>query len=449
MQGQKRILIIGGNASGVSAAMTAKKTDRRAEITIIESGDNTAYSRCGLPFVISGKILRFEDLIIYPSSYYKLTKIDFELNTVAVGIDGKAKTVEVEDGSGGRRIIGYDSLILSTGSHPSIPPIRGHGKKGVYTLRTIEDGRRINQAIEGAESAVVTGAGLIGLEMAAAFAERGVRTTVVEVLPRVLPSMLDEDMALLVQEVFGEKGVEVILGSGVDEILGRDKAARVSVAGREIAADLVLMATGVKPNVELAEKAGVKMGETGGIRTNSRMETSVEDIYAAGDCVESLHLITRRPVLSQLGTVAVRQGRMAGINAVGGNAQFMGVLGSVVSKLFDTEVGATGLTEWQAERAGIETIKGEISAETRAKYYPGALPITVKLLFERETRRLVGGQIVGGEGVAQRINALSLAIQSRMTALDMSRADTCYTPPLSDYFEPSIQLAAEAALLSK
>lgn len=446
MRSPKRIIIIGGNAAGVSAAAAARKTDRYAEIIMIEADDHPAYSRCGLPFVIEGKIPRFEDLLIYPPNYYRMMKIDLRLKTTATAIDKEAKTVEIEDSHGKRDVLEYDSLILATGAYPFAPPIRGRDKMGVFTVRTLRDGGRINRAVSDAKSAVVIGAGLIGLEMAAAFARRGIRTTIVELLPQVLPAMLDEDMAILVQEGFEKEGVEVITGHGVDEILGGDEVEGISAAGREIAADLVIIATGVRPSVELAKEAGVEIGKTRAIKTNLRMRTSVEDIYAAGDCVESVHMVTHAPVLSQLGTVAIRQGMVAGINAGGGYAIFPGVLGSAVSKLFDLEVGATGLTERQAEQAGVKTVVGFTMAETRARYYPGALPITVKLIFEERTRRLIGGQIVGGEGVAPRINALSLAIQKQMTAWEMVQADTCYTPPLSDYMEPSIQIAAQVAL---
>jgi len=206
------------------------------------------------------------------------------------------------------------------------------------------------------------------------------------------------------------------------------------------------VATGIRINNELAQKAGIAIGETRGIKVNMRMETSVKDIYAAGDCAESISLITQRPTLSQLGTTAVRQGKVAGINAAGGYAIFTGVLGSAVSKMFDFEVGATGLTEFFANRAGIATVTGSITSKTRAEYYPGAQPIRVKIIVEKETQRIIGGQIVGGEEVTQRINALSFAIQKQMTVRELVKADTCYAPPVSETWEPMV-LAAETALM--
>jgi len=217
------------------------------------------------------------------------------------------------------------------------------------------------------------------------------------------------------------------------------------VAGEKIPADLVVIATGVRPNVELAQKAGVAVRERGGIIANSRMETSVKGVYAVGDCADSINMLTQKPGLTQLGTVAVRHGKVAGINAAGGYAVFPGVQGSAVTKLFDFEVGATGLNEFFAGRAGMQTIAGALSSKTRADYYPGALPIRVKIVVEKESQRVVGGQIIAGEAVTQRVNALSFAIQKQMTVRELAKADTAYAPPVNETWEPMV-LAAEMAL---
>jgi len=441
----RKIIIIGAHAAGTDAASAARKTDRSAEITLITNQKVAGYSPCGIPFVLGKHIPSFEDLVVFPPSYYQMMKIDLRLETTAKKINVEDKTVEIEDKNGKSETLQYDSLILATGAYPFVPPIKGREKKGVFTLRTLEDGKRINQALEKAKSAVVIGAGLIGLEAAVSFTERGLKTTVVELLPQVLPAMLDRDMARLVQKNLEEKGLSIITGKGVDEILGDDHVSGVSVAGEEIPADLIIVATGVRPNVQLAKDAGIKIGETGGIKTNMRMETSVKEVYAAGDCAESVNLITKRPMLSQLGTTAVRHGKVAGINAAGGYAVFPGCLGSAVTRLFDLEIGATGLTEFAAGRAGIETVSGSITSKTRADYYPGGKPIRVKILVDKDTERIIGGQIVGGEEVTQRINALSFAIQKQMTVRDLAKADTCYAPPVNETWEPMV-LAAEIAL---
>jgi NADH oxidase (H2O2-forming) len=430
----------------VDAAAAARKTDRTAEITLITKERHAGYSRCGIPFVIGGNIPKFEDLIVYPSMYYKMNKLDLKLETTVTHVDKDKKTVETLDKTGKNETLLYDSLILATGASPVIPPIKGREKQGIYVVRTLDDGERIDAAIRaGAKNGVVIGAGLIGLEAAMAFVERGLRTTVVELLPQTLPAMLDADMAKIVQEKFEEKGVRVITGIGVSEILGDEKVSGVIAGNEQIPADVLLVATGIRVNSELAQEAGCAIGAFRGILTNMSMETTVKDIYAAGDCTEAVSLITHRSVLYQLGTVAVRQGKVAGTNAAGGYAVFPGCLGSSTSRLFDIEIGATGLTETLAQKHGITPLIGAVTSKTRADYYPGSLPIKIKLIFDRESELLVGGQIVGGEEVTQRINALSFAIQKQMTLRELMKADTAYTPPLCETWEPMV-FAAETAL---
>jgi len=375
-----------------------------------------------------------------------MMKLNLMLETTAINIDTKNKTVEIEDKTGKRETLQYDSLILATGASPFVPPIKGREKQGIQVLRTIEDGKKIERAINnGAKTAVVMGAGLIGLETAVALQERGLRTTVVELLPQILPAMLDADMAKNVQEMLQEKGLNIMVSKGVEEFLGTDEVTGIIAGGEQINSDLIIAAFGIRANTELAKKAGIAIGETRGIKTNMRMETNVKDVYAAGDCVESINMVTQRPTLCQLGTAAVKEAKVAGINAAGGYAVFHGVLGSSVTKFFDTEIGVTGLTEFFAKKAGLETVVGRITSKTRPEYYPGGLSIKIKIVVEKESQRLVGAQIIGGEQVTQRINALSLAIQKQMTVRELAKADTAYAPPLNETWEPMV-LAAEMAL---
>ncbi len=442
-----KIVIIGAHAAGVDAASAARKTERTAEITLITKEKHTGYSRCGLPFVIGDHIPKFNDLIVFPPSFYQMMKLKLITETTVTKINPDDKTIDTTDKTGKAETIPYDSLILTTGAYAFVPPIKGREKEGVYSLRTIPDGQKIDQAIKnGARNAVVIGGGLIGLETAVALKERGLDTTVVELIPQVLPVMLDKEMAKIVHEMLLEKGLKIIVGKGVNEILGGEKATAVSVAGEQIPADIVVVATGVRANTELAAKAGIAIGDTRAIKTNARMETNVKDIYAAGDCAESINMVTKKPVCPQLGTVAVRHGKVAGINAAGGYALFKGVLGSAVTQLFDTQIGVTGLTEFFAKREGIETVTGTITSKTRADYYPGAKPIKVKLVVEKESQRVIGAQIIGGEEATQRINALSFAIQKQMTIRELAKVDTAYAPPLCETWEPMV-LAAEMALM--
>jgi len=268
----------------------------------------------------------------------------------------------------------------------------------------------------------------------------------VEMLPQVLPAMLDADMAKMVQEMLEQKGIKILTNKPVEEFLGVDKVTGIVAGGEQINADLFVSAFGVRANTQLAVDAGIALGETRLIKTNAKMETNVKDVYAVGDCAESINIITQRPTVQQLGTVAVRQGKVAGINAAGGYATFPGVVGSAVTELYDMQIGATGLTEAAAKRAGMEVITGTITSKTKADYYPGALPIRVKLVVEKESQRIIGAQVIGGEEVTQRINAVSFAIQKQMTVRELAKADTAYAPPLNETWEPLV-LAAEMVLM--
>jgi NADH oxidase (H2O2-forming) len=443
----KRIVIIGAHAAGVDAASAARKTDRQADITIITEEQHPGYSRCGLPFVIGGQIPNFKDLIVFPPTYFQMMKINLKTETKATAIDTTKKTVDTTGKNGNTETIPYDSLIIATGASSFTPPIKGKEKQGVYSVRTLEDGEKIDQAIKnGAKTAVVMGAGLIGLETAIALHERGLKVTIVEMLPQILPLPLDAEMAKMLQDMLEQKGIKILTGKCVEEFLGTDKVTGIIATGEKIEADLFISAFGVRANTQLAVNAGITLGETRAIRTNARMETNVKDVYAVGDCAEVTNIVTQKPTLPQLGTVAVRTGKIAGINAAGGYSLFTGALGSAVSRLFQTDCGWTGLTEAAANKARIEIVTGTISSKTKADYFPGALPIKVKLIVEKESQRIIGAQIVGGEEVTQRINAISLAIQRGMTAKDLSKADTAYAPPVCETWEPMV-MAAEMALL--
>jgi NADH oxidase (H2O2-forming) len=443
----KRIVIIGANASGVEAASAARKKDRTAEITLITQEKTAGYSRCGLPFVIGGQIPNFRDLIVYPPAYFQMLKLNLKNEMKVTAINTKDKTVTTLDKAGATETLQYDSLVIATGADSFMPPIKGREKQGIFSLRGLEDGEKIDQAVkDGAKSAVIMGAGLIGLETGVALMERGLKVTVVEMLPQILPQMLDADMAKQVQEALQEKGMCILTGKCVEEFLGDEKVTAIMAGGEKIEADLFISAFGVRANTKLAVDAGIPLGETRAIKTNARMETDIKDVYAVGDCAEAPNIVTHKPVCSQLGTIAVRQGKVAGANAGGGYALFTGVLASAVTKLFDTDVGVTGLTEIAAQRAKIETVTGTISSKTRADYYPGALPIKVKLVVEKESQRIIGAQMIGGEEVTQRINAISFAIQKQMTVRELAKADTAYAPPLSETWEPMV-LAAEMVLM--
>jgi NADH oxidase (H2O2-forming) len=443
----RRILIIGANAAGVEAASAARKKDRTAEITLITQEKTPGYSRCGLPFVIGGQIPSFRDLIVYPPAYFQMLKLNVKTETTATEINTKEKIVTVVDKSSVTEALPYDSLVIATGAYAFMPPIKGREKQGILSLRTLEDGEKILEVVKnGAKSAVIMGAGLIGLETGVAFIERGLKVTVVEMLPQILPAMLDLDMARLVQKHLEEKGMCILTGKRVEEFLGNDRVTEIVAGGEKIEADLFLSAFGVRANTKLAVDAGIPLGESRAIKTDGKMETKMKDVYAVGDCAEAPNLITHMAVCAQLGTIAVRHGKVAGANAAGVYSQFLGVLASAVTKLFDMEAGVTGLTEAVAKRVGFEVVTGAISSKTKADYYPGALPIKVKLVIEKESQRIIGAQVVGSGEVTQRINALSFAIQKGMTVRELAKADTAYAPPLNETWDPMV-LAAEMVLM--
>ena len=438
----RKILIIGANAAGVHAANAARKTDSKAQITLIDKEPYPAYSRCGIPYVLAGEIPSLDDLTAFPPSHYRMMKFDLRLETKARSINPNDRIVLVESKEGNIEALKYDSLILATGADPFIIPMQGHDLPGVFAMRTVDEGKAIQETMKTAERAIVIGAGFIGLETAHAFAANKIKTTIVEVVPYILPALFDEDMADYTQKKIEEHGVDVVVGRRVEAILGKDKVEGVSVAGEEIDADVVVMAAGIRPRTDLIRGLGVELGVTRAIRVNPRMETSISGIFAAGDCVESQSDITGLPCLYQLGTNAVRQGTTAGVNAAGGYAANPRVICSAVSKIFDFELGAVGLSEFQAAKVGFKTLSATITGRTRAHYFPGGKEVKVKIVAEPILGRVMGAQIIGGEAVAQRINMLSVAIQKEMTALELSTADTSYAPPLAETVEP-IATAAE------
>jgi len=441
----KRIVVVGANSAGITAAAEARKREGNAEIILISDEAYLPYSRCGLPYVLSGEVPSFKELLLFPPTFFKGMRIDLRLESKVTRINPKKESAIVEYVNGKSEVLDYDCLILATGATSSTPQMPGVEKKGVFFLRTLEDGLRIQDALEKATSGVVVGAGYLGLEIAHALVRRRIKTCVVERSPQVLSRMLDEDMAEIVQNKIKEHGIRLMVGSRLEEILGDREVNGVAVGKKKIDADIVIVAAGVIPRVELAKDMGLRLGPTGGIEVNPRMETSIPHVYAAGDCVESSNMITGRPTLSPLGTTAARQGKVAGVNAAGEYSVFPGVLDSVVSSMFGFEVGGTGLTESHACQEGFRAISGSITSKTKAEYYPGGKEIIVKIVAEPDIGRVIGGQIIGGEEVTQRVNLVSIAIQNQMSVWELSKADTCYAPSVCTPWEPVI-LAAETTV---
>ncbi|MHA1958656.1 MAG: NAD(P)/FAD-dependent oxidoreductase [Candidatus Thorarchaeota archaeon] len=444
-----QIVVVGCGAAGATAAFQARKLNRKVAITIFNTEPYSQYSRCGLPYTISGKVKNFEDLVLTPPENWSGLKIEARLSTTVTDVDASAKSI-VFSGSEESGAMEYDALVIATGARNADPPIKGLDKERVYGLRTLDDAKALASEVSRSKKAVVVGGGLIGMETAEAFHEKGLDVTVVEFLPNILLAMIDPDMAKLIEEHCESHGLKVITNTAAQEILGDSSPKAVRVQNREsnettdIPADFVVIATGVKPVVDLAEKVGAEIGEFGGILTDNRMMTNVSDVYACGDCAENPEFITRKPFVSGLGTIAVRQARVAGINAAGGDVTFPGIVGAKVTKLFGLEIASTGFTGSMAERYEVEVAKGSIKGSSKPPYYVGGKDLKVKTYFDKATGKLVGGQIIGLEDAAMRINVITLGIQHDIDVADLFDFENCYAPAICDTWDPIVTSAGAA-----
>ncbi|GIH95905.1 FAD-dependent oxidoreductase [Planobispora siamensis] len=446
----ERLVVIGGDAAGLSAASQARKRRGREdlEIVVFERGRHASYSACGIPYLVSGEVSDPEDLVARrPEVFRDEMDIDLRLRSEVVEIDLERRAVAVRAQDGGLRREPFDQLVVATGAVPSRPDLPGATAEGVHGVQTLDDGIALLRALESRRPrrAVVIGGGYIGLEMAEAMLKRGLEVTLIEAGPQPMGT-LDPDMGAMVADALRGLGAEIHLGEPVEELHHEDgRVTAVRTADRTVPADLVVLGLGTRPNSALAREAGIEVGPTGGIRTDRRMRTSAEGVWAAGDCVETFHLVSRRPVAIALGTHANKQGRAVGINIGGGYASFPGVIGTAVCKVCEYEVARTGLTTAEAARAGFETVEESVESTTRAGYYPGAMRMTTKVIADRATGRLLGAQIVGREGAAKRIDALAVAIWHEMTVADMTGLDLSYAPPFAPVWDPVLIAARKAA----
>jgi NADPH-dependent 2,4-dienoyl-CoA reductase/sulfur reductase-like enzyme len=440
----ERLVVVGGDAGGMGAASIARRLRPDLDIVALEQSDFTSYSACGIPYVIGGEVARLDELVVRtPQEFRERHRIDARIRHRALGIDLDRREVEVHDLDHDRTFrLGFDQLLLATGARPTRPELPGIDGPDVFGIQTLDDGARLlaRVAERPPGRVVVVGGGYVGLEMAEAFLHRGAAVTVVERSREVMRT-LDPDMGALVSRALRRHGVEVRCGTQVTA-LGEGV---VHTDGGDLPADLVVLGLGVVPNSELAGAAGITLGSRGAIAVDRRQHTSADGVWAAGDCAESFHLVSGRPVHVALGTVANKHARVAGTNIAGGYATFPGVVGTAVAKICDTEVARTGLTEGEATRAGFEFHVARIEATTRASYYPGAAPILVKLLAERRSGRLLGAQIVGQEGAAKRIDVVATALHAGMTVEQMTHLDLSYAPPFSPVWDPVLVAARKAA----
>ncbi|HEV7806902.1 MAG TPA: FAD-dependent oxidoreductase [Solirubrobacteraceae bacterium] len=445
----QRLAIIGGDAAGMSAASIARRRDPELDVVAFERGPYTSYSACGIPYFVGGVVEDARRLISRSPDEHRRRGIDVRTRTEVVAIDLAARMLTVRSADGGNESREpFDELVVTTGAEPLLPDVPG--AEAIEPARTVDAGERLRAALErGGTCAVVIGAGYIGLEMAEAFAHRGLNVTMIDQAPQVMGT-LDADMAAHVQAAAERQGIRVVLGAAIDEIVTDAAGAPVQVraAGSSYPADHVVIGTGARPAVALAAAAGLELGAGGALRVDDHQRCPGHDgVFAAGDCAESHHRVLDRQVNIQLGTHANKQGRIAGVNATGGDARFPGVIGTAVSKICRCEVARTGISEREAAKAGIEVVSATIEDRTRAGYYPGAGPIWVKLVAEPGSGRLLGGQIVGVEGAAKRIDVLATAIWTQLAVDELALLDLSYAPPFSGVYDPLLIAAREVAKL--
>ncbi|MCL2760510.1 MAG: FAD-dependent oxidoreductase [Desulfuromonadales bacterium] len=445
-----RIVVIGANAAGGKAASKAKRYNPEAEVILIDKGKFISYAECGIPYYVAGypseseRLMSTSSGVIRDVNYFKAKGIRARINSEAVEIDRNRKCIDVIDTETAEKsVIPYDKLIIATGSSPSIPKVENINLKNILTVKTIEDAILLKQRALTGNHACIVGGGLIGFEMADALKSRGMSVTVVEMREQLLYGFLDPDMALLLKEHLEQQGVTIMTGSKITGFKGDSSVKEVVVNDKEIPVDLVVLGVGIRPNIELARKAGLEIGVTGAIAVDSGQCTSDPDIFACGDCCETTNLVTGKKTYIPLGTTANKQGRVTGINAAGGYATFPGIVGTGIVKVLDFNIGRTGLTETDAKANGfdIETIINK--AYDKPSYFPGAKQITLKLIAEKGTGRILGLQGLGEGGVDKRIDIAATAITFGATAENLSELDLAYAPPYSTVMD-SLIVAANA-----
>ena len=434
-----KIVIVGGVAGGATAAARIRRLDERAEIIIFERSGFISYANCGLPYYIGGVIADKADLTLQtPESFYRRFKITAKVNHEVTDIDTQNKTVSVTDLKTGTSFTeSYDKLILSPGAKPILPDFYTENER-TFTLRTVEDALKIRAFVEQKQpkTAVVIGGGFIGLEIAENLAERGIKTTVIQRGNHLLPTV-DSDMASFIHANFRYHGVQILLGANTEKLtVNGDRVSLELAGGNKLNADMVVLSIGVTPENTLAKKAGLELGIKDAIKVNAKMQTSLPDIYAVGDAVQVKHFITEQDSVISLAGPANKQGRIVADNICGLNSEYKGSQGSSVLKLFDMTVATTGLNEIQAKTNGYEYEKVILTQNSHAGYYPNAMAMTLKLIFEKGTYKILGAQIVGYDGVDKRIDVIATAIRAGMTADELKDLDLAYAPPYSSAKDP-------------
>ena len=441
----KQIVIIGLGTGGLYSSRSAQRYNRNTQITIIEKRDYDIFSPCGIPYAIEGKVKDFEDLKHTVPVGRGTTKL---LRHEALKIHPKEKKVLVKNlETKEERELTYDSLILATGSKPKVLPIPGAFDlfgKGVYTCTTPEDGKVLKDAANQCKNAIVIGGGAIGLELALAMRHLGLNVTVTKRSPQVLYDELDPDMSELISQFIADQGIRNLFGKQIEKINGVDKVESVTIAGETIPCEMVIMATGIDPSSKLGVESGL-LTEKGFIVTDDHMRTSDKDIYAIGDVALSFSIIDGRPINVALATTAYRQALIAGVNAAGGDIRYDGTMGTFVTYFGGIEVSCTGYNTLTAEAHGLKVVSGRANMKTKPHWMPDSQNISLKIVVEKNTGRILGGQAVGTEGTDWRINIISLAIKKKMTIQEFATIELAYCPAVSDLYDP-LMVATDATI---
>lgn len=429
----KHLIIIGGVAAGMKAAAKARRESPAMKITVITDEQYISYAGCGMPYFIGDIIRDSKKLILREPIYFKnMHNITVLTRHLATAIDTMSKQVRARDIEKGQELVfDYDKLIIATGAQPIVPPLPGISLNNIFTLRTIDDTLKIRAFVDSGQvkNAVIVGGGLIGMEMVENLVLRGIKVTVVELLDQILPP-LDKDMASIVQKYLMGKGIEIITSDGVKSFEGNDNTViKVITDKRQLPADMVILSIGIKPNIKLAQESGIEIGTARAIKVNERMETNIPGVYAVGDCAENIHLVTGKPAWIALGSTAAKMGRVAAINATGGSDTFRGVLGTLIVKIFELNVGKVGLSEREAVKEGFLVESAIVPAGDKAHYYPETRDIIIKLIADKTTKKLLGAEIVGEGVVDKRIDIIATALTFGATVDQISKLDLAYAPP--------------------
>lgn len=437
--------MIGGVAAGSKAAAKARRLKPDAQIDIYTDDTYVSYSACGLPYFIEGNFNDFNMLIARTPEEYEESNIHVHLrHRVTKILPDKKQIIVVNLENNQEFYVDYDKLLIGTGATPFMPPIKNCDLKNVFSLRTLEDGVGIKEKLHNSKHATIVGGGYIGIELLEGFVKNGLKVTMVEFAPKIMAIFDDEISDLIKNHIVtkDEDNVQIINSDCVVELIGDNEVTGVKTKnGLEIQTDMVILATGVKPNVEIAKEAGIELGETGAIKVNDRMQTNIEDIYAAGDCIEKRNIVSGTPVWVPLGSTATKEGRCAAINMCGGEDHFLGISGSAVTRYFGLTMSITGLTVKQATKLGYEPVSATITKLDKVGYLPEAQNITIKLIADKNTRRLLGAQGIGCGDVDKRVNTVASALTHLATIDQFFSSDLTYSPPYSPSVDPLLTAA--------